>query len=139
MPPTHLVDTSALARMDRPPVHDRVRPLMEEGLAAVCGVIELEVLWTARGRADLAERRREMAEIFAHVDMVEADFADAKELMYELAERGKHRAAGLADLLISACARRADLAVLHYDSDFEAIAAVTGLRAEWVVPRGSVP
>lgn len=71
--------------------------------------------------------------------MLEADFAEAKELMEHLASRGKHRAAGVADLLISACARRAGLAILHYDSHFETIAEMTGQPAEWVVPRGSVP
>lgn len=30
------------------------------------------------------------------------------------------------------------LAVLHYDADYDLIAAVTGQTAEWVVPRGSV-
>lgn len=30
------------------------------------------------------------------------------------------------------------LVVLHYDADFERIAAVTGQPNEWVVPRGTV-
>jgi hypothetical protein len=30
------------------------------------------------------------------------------------------------------------LVVLHYDADFERIAAVGGARQEWVVPKGSV-
>jgi hypothetical protein len=29
--------------------------------------------------------------------------------------------------------------VLHYDDDYDRIAAVTGQPAQWVVPRGSVP
>jgi hypothetical protein len=28
---------------------------------------------------------------------------------------------------------------LHYDGDFDAVAAVTGQRCQWVVPAGSVP
>lgn len=124
--------------MDRPAVDQRLRSLMAEGYAALCGVVELEILYAARDRAEMADRRREMAEIFTHVDVTETDFADAKDLMQELATRGKHRAAGLADLLIASCARRAGLALLHYDSDFETIASITGQPAEWVVPRGSV-
>lgn len=50
-----------------------------------------------------------------------------------------HRAVGIADALIAACAQRADLAIVHYDSDFDTIASVTGQPTEWVVPRGSVP
>jgi len=29
--------------------------------------------------------------------------------------------------------------VLHYDADFDHIAAVTGQRADWIAPRGSGP
>lgn len=35
-------------------------------------------------------------------------------------------------------AERADLAVLHYDSDFDRLAEITGEPVEWVVTRGSV-
>ncbi len=139
MPPRYLIDTSALARADRPTVEKRLRRVMEAGTAATCGVIELEILYTARDRDDMADRRRELSEVFTHVDMIDADFADAKSLMQELAARGKHRAAGLADLLIASCARRAGLELLHYDSDFDHIVEITGQRTEWIVPRGSVP
>jgi hypothetical protein len=30
-----------------------------------------------------------------------------------------------------------DLVVLHYDSDFELVAEITGQAHEWVVPRGT--
>ena len=40
---------------------------------------------------------------------------------------------------IAATAERHDVTVLHYDDDYDRIAAVTGQPAEWVVPRGSVP
>jgi len=42
------------------------------------------------------------------------------------------------DLLIAAAAETNDLAVLHYDADFDRIAAVTGQSVEWVVEAGSV-
>jgi hypothetical protein len=29
--------------------------------------------------------------------------------------------------------------VLHYDSDYDLIAKITGQPARWVVPRGTVP
>jgi predicted nucleic acid-binding protein len=45
----------------------------------------------------------------------------------------------VADLLIAAVARRRGLTLLHYDRDFELIAAVTRQPQEWVVPAGSVP
>lgn len=43
----------------------------------------------------------------------------------------------LPDLIIAAVAERNDLDVLHYDHNYENIAAVTGQRVEWVVPRGA--
>jgi predicted nucleic acid-binding protein len=44
----------------------------------------------------------------------------------------------LPDLIISAAAFVAGLIVLHYDPDFERIAAAGGARHEWVVPQGTV-
>jgi hypothetical protein len=43
------------------------------------------------------------------------------------------------DLILSAAAELASLTLLHYDSDFETIARITGQPMEWVVARGSVP
>jgi predicted nucleic acid-binding protein len=40
--------------------------------------------------------------------------------------------------LVAAAAEDANLVVLHYDADFDRIAAVTGQRCEWVVPAGSI-
>jgi predicted nucleic acid-binding protein len=42
------------------------------------------------------------------------------------------------DLLVAAAAEGEGLIVLHYDADFDRIAAVTGQRSEWVVPAGSI-
>jgi predicted nucleic acid-binding protein len=41
-------------------------------------------------------------------------------------------------LLVAAAAEEQDLAVLHYDADFDLIAEVTGQRCHWVVPAGTV-
>jgi len=71
--------------------------------------------------------------------MEQADFDRAAAVLAELADRGLHRAVGIADLLIAACAERSGLIVLHYDSDYERVAAITGQPTEWVAPRGSVP
>lgn len=48
------------------------------------------------------------------------------------------RAVGIPDLLIAAVAERHRVTVLHYDADFEHVAALTGQPVEWVVPRGTV-
>ena len=52
---------------------------------------------------------------------------------------GQVRAVGFPALLIAAVAERERITVLHYDSDFDLIARVTGQPVQWVVPRGTVP
>ena len=71
--------------------------------------------------------------------MTQADFDRAIGVMEELARHGQHRAVSLPDLLIAAVAEREHLLVLHYDADYDLVAAVTGQPMQWVVPRGSVP
>lgn len=98
----------------------------------------LELLYSARPQA-VREKRDELALVLERVDLGQSDFDRAADVLIALAANGRHRAAGAADLLVAACAERAGLALLHYDSDFDTIAAVTRQRVEWVVPRGSVP
>lgn len=77
--------------------------------------------------------------IFEYLDTDEADLRRAQEVQALLAAHSRHRAAKLPDLLIAAVAERHRLVVLHFDSDFDVIAEVTGQPVEWVVPRGTVP
>ncbi|MGB3687069.1 MAG: PIN domain-containing protein [Ornithinimicrobium sp.] len=48
------------------------------------------------------------------------------------------RGRNIPDLLIAAVAQARSLVVLHYDADFDHIAAVTHQPTEWIVPRGSL-
>jgi predicted nucleic acid-binding protein len=43
----------------------------------------------------------------------------------------------LPGLLIAAVAEQERVTVLHYDSDYDVIAEVTGQHMRWVVPRGT--
>ena len=61
----------------------------------------------------------------------------APEVQAKLVRRGQHRAVSIPDLLVAAVAEVEQLSVLHYDADFELIAAVTGQPHRWIVPRGS--
>jgi predicted nucleic acid-binding protein len=47
-----------------------------------------------------------------------------------LADRGRHRAPSVPDLIIAATAELAELTVLHLDKDFEVIAEITGQPVE---------
>lgn len=133
-----LADTSAISRMRVPAVDARLSPLIASGEVATCSVIELEVLYSTRGHDELRETRARRAPL-PLIAMEQGDFDRAADVMEALAARGEHRSVGIPDLLIAAAAERARATILHYDSDFDTIAAMTGQPAEWVIPRGSAP
>lgn len=136
--PTYLADKSALVHMKDPDVAAKLATLIMDGEIATCGIVELEVLYSARSERDLAATRAERAAAFPRVAMSESDFLRAEDVITQLARRGQHRAVSLPDLLIAAAAERSQLVVLHYDGDYDLIAAVTGQRVEWVAPRGTL-
>jgi predicted nucleic acid-binding protein len=74
---------------------------------------------------------------YEQVPTTDGDLQRALAVQELLAARGQHRALSLVDALVAAVAETRDLAILHYDADFETVAAVTGQRHHWVVPRGS--
>lgn len=137
--PRYIADKSAIARLRHPQVSAALSPLIPVGEVATCGVIELEVLYSARSYQDLVRTRATRAQAFPLVAMLQEDFDRAISVMEELARRGLHRAVGLPDLLIAAVAEREHLVVLHYDADYDHVAAVTGQPMQWVAPRGSIP
>ncbi len=136
--PTFLVDKSALARRQtQASVREVLDPLLMDGEVATCGIVDLEVLYSARSRSnyrDTAESLRGLPRAALDERCVQR----ALEVQGTLAERSQHRSVPLPDLLIAACAELAGLAVLHYDADFERIAKLTGQPTRWIVPRGSV-
>jgi predicted nucleic acid-binding protein len=132
----YLADKSALARFRVPSVGARLRPLLEEGLLATCAMVDLEVLYSARSLDDYMEIRQERRSLDDE-PITPKVMRRALDIQQLLAERGHHRLP-LPDLVIAAAAECAGLTVLHYDADFERIAAAAGTAHEWVVPRGSV-
>jgi len=134
--PACLADKSALARMPNAAVRARLEPLLVDGLVATCGIIDLEIGFSAQTAAVHPDVRRERRSLpRARID--DEIFDRAFEIQGLLADRGQHRLP-VPDLVIAAAAESADLTVLHYDADFERIAEVTGQAHDWVVPRGSV-
>ncbi len=136
--PTFLADKSALARRQtRAEVREALDSLLLDGQVATCGIIDLELLYSATSPANykaLAEALRGMPR--APIDDAVVD--RALEVQAKLAQRSQHRAVPLPDLLVAACAEHAGLTVLHYDADYERIAELTGQTVQWIVPRGSV-
>jgi predicted nucleic acid-binding protein len=62
----------------------------------------------------------------------------ALQVQRQLAHLGLHRATKLPDRTIAAIAETAGATVLHYDSDYDHINAVTGQLTKWIVTRGSI-
>lgn len=131
----YLIDKSALARMQDPRVQARLAPVIAAGEAATCAVIELEILYSTRNRDEHARTRARRKLAYRHIELTGAVFERAIEVQGLLAARGRHRLP-IPDLIIAAAAESARLTVLHYDADFDTIAAVTHQETEWVVPQG---
>jgi len=108
---------------------------MESGLLATCAIVDLEVLYSSRNLADYEEILQERRS-FDDAPITPEVMARAIELQDALAQRDQHRLP-IPDLVISAAAQVAGLVVLHYDADFERIAAAGGAPHEWVVRQGS--
>jgi predicted nucleic acid-binding protein len=139
----YLADKSALARWHHPPVRTVLAPLVEHGLIATCGITELVVLFSARGRADCDQVAADRRHAYEWLPTEDGDLRRALSVQAELTARGQLGAVSLAevslaDLIIAAVAERHRVCVLHYDADYERVATITGQPTRWVVPEGSV-
>jgi predicted nucleic acid-binding protein len=137
-PTRFLVDTSALARLRIPSVAQVLSPLLDQGHLAICGIVELEVLLSARNGTEHDRIRARLAATGAHEAIAEEDFQRAIAVQGLLAHRGQHRGVKIPDLVTAAVGERLRLCVLHYDSDYDRIGDVTHQLTQWVVPRGSM-
>jgi len=133
-----LADTSAWGKAHRPGMA-WFAGAVEDGEIAVCDMVAMEVLTSARDGRDFRQLEEALAACpWLRVETV--DWDEARRVYRLLAEQGPlhHRAVKIPDLLIAAVAARSSLAVVHYDSDFDRIAAVTGQPVRWAAPRGSL-
>jgi predicted nucleic acid-binding protein len=133
-----LADTSAWTTRHRAPavaVDFDARVLAEE--IATCRPVELELLWTARSRAEFEEMRSDL-EALPMLDVDHETWVRAIDVWERLVAQGRHRQVKAADLVIAAVAERAGVAVCHYDADFDVIASVTGQPVRAIAPLGSL-
>ena len=132
----YLVDTSVLARARQEIVGDRLESLAESGELWTCRLIDLEVVYASRSRdvAAVIEERRALPEAPITAAVIHRALAVAGLM----AAAGLHRGAKPVDLVIAAAAEAADLAVLHYDDDYDRIAKITRQSTEWVAPAGTL-
>jgi hypothetical protein len=136
--PRYLADTSAWHRSEATrSVAARWAALVEFDEIALCDPVALELLYSARGARDYAERGAELQQL-PFIPFDAADGARALQSQATLALRSQHRGPTPVDLLIAAVAQRSGLTLLHYDRHFDAIARVTGQPMEWLARRGSL-
>lgn len=133
---THVVDTSVLTRLRRHELRHVIEPLAASGSLARAGITDLEVGYSARSAKEW-DRALEALDAFELIETSTDHVRRARQVQRLLATKHQ-RGRKIPDLLVAAAAEANDLTVLHYDADFDRIAAVTGQRVEWVVPAGSV-
>jgi predicted nucleic acid-binding protein len=135
----YLVDTSALVRILRDrTVRARWEQQITAGLVAVCPIVELELLYTARSKADREQLLGLLHTAFVWVLMPERVFERAAEIQARVTDHGGHRSAGAVDLLVAATAELHALTLVHYDHDFEQIVKVSAQPATWLADPGAI-
>jgi predicted nucleic acid-binding protein len=132
---THLVDSSVLTRLGQPPIRAAIEPKAARGQLARAGISDLEIGYSARSAVEW-DRLMQALQVFQLVETTSDHLRRARQVQRLLAARHQ-RGRKVPDLLIAAAAEAHDLSVLHYDADFDRIAAVTGQACEWVVTAGS--
>jgi predicted nucleic acid-binding protein len=133
---THLVDTSVLTRLREAAIRNVIEPQAERAELARAGISDLEIGYSARGAAEW-DRLMDAIGVFELIETTTDHVRRARQVQRLLASKHQ-RGRKIPDLLVAAAAEARDLVVLHYDADFDRIAAVTGQACEWVVPAGSV-
>jgi predicted nucleic acid-binding protein len=134
----YLADTSAFVTRHRhPEVLRRFDTLLAESRLVACQMTALEYLNNAPDPKGYEVVWRNL-----HgqrwLDVTTAAMDRALDVHREMAKTSQHRNFHLPDLIIAATAELNGATVLHYDADYDRIAAVTGQPTEWVVPKGSL-
>jgi predicted nucleic acid-binding protein len=108
-----------------------------EGLIATCDMVMLELLHSAPNIDEFRMTRGDLDHL-PECPISTQHWSRALDVFEALAgEAGKHqRSVKHPDLLIAAAAELAGVPVLHYDGDYDRIAAITGQPTRWLAPRG---
>jgi predicted nucleic acid-binding protein len=134
----YLADTSVYVLQGRHPVvRQRFEALLAEGRLAACQMTSLEFLNNA---PDPKSYETLWTALHAHrwIDVTAQAMDRALQTHRALAATSQHRHFRLPDLIIAAAAELHGATVLHYDADYDRIAAVTGQPTEWVAAKGSL-
>jgi predicted nucleic acid-binding protein len=110
-----------------------------DGAIATCAMVRLELLYSVRNAEEFASLRSDLGAL-PDLPIQAAQWDRALQVYGRLAEQGgmHHRSVKHPDLLIAAAAEAAGAEILHYDEDYDRIAAITGQPVQWLAPRGSL-
>ncbi|SJM55744.1 PIN domain nuclease [Gulosibacter sp. 10] len=128
-----LIDKSAYVRMQagRASHIDEWNARIERGLVRLSTVTRLEFGFSIRsGEAGREAFGSPPLSLMPIEHLTPAIEDRAFEVQMLLADRGRHRAPSIPDLLIAATAEKAGLTVLAVDKDFDLIARITGQPVE---------
>jgi predicted nucleic acid-binding protein len=139
---TELADTSAWSwsrRRAYPELRYAFDKALVDGELATCDMVRLELLHSARSPNEFVEIRQELG---ALPDCpIDKDQWNRALWVYErLSARGgaSQRSVKHPDLVIAAAADAVDVTFLHYDEDYDRIAAITGQPTRWLAPKGTL-
>ncbi|MFT4050454.1 MAG: PIN domain-containing protein [Solirubrobacterales bacterium] len=110
--------------------------LASSGLVLVSDLVSIELM-RATPNLDRANDLAQTLYGFEHLPISPIAVAEARDVQMALAASGDHRTVSPLDILHAVTAADAGVPLIHYDRDYERIAAVTGLDQHWFVPLGS--
>jgi predicted nucleic acid-binding protein len=131
-PALYLIDTSGLFRIFQSELRKVWSDQLAAGVIAICPIVELEFLFSARSLADRLEKQRLLRDVFGWVPLRDASYERASQVQQLLTETGAHRSAGPVDLLIAATAEYERLTILCDDRDYQTVANVTGQLVKFI-------
>lgn len=139
---TELADTTAWSwsrRRAYPELRYAFDQALVDGELATCDMVCLELLHSARSATEFAAIREELAAL-PDCPIGRDQWKRALQVYEQLSAQGgaSQRSVKHPDLLIAAAAEAADVTVLHYDEDYDRIAAITGQPTRWLAPKGSL-
>jgi predicted nucleic acid-binding protein len=102
-------------------------------------MVRLELLASARN-PDEFDALNDDLDALEQCAITEREWERALWIYGRLARQGGayQRSVKHADLLVAAAAEAAGVGLVHYDEDFDRIAAITGQPTRWLAPRGSL-
>ncbi len=129
-----LIDKSALVRLADSADAAEWAARIERGLVRITTVTRLETGYSARSGLELRAGFARPPLSSMPVEYLTPAIEDrAVEVLALLADRGRHRAPSIPDLITAATAELTGLTVLHLEKDFDLIAEITGQPMERLI------